>query len=56
MADVEEIKKIIQKMGLQQMMKRLRDAEKKIGVEMGNLKNEIKEEMRKIEILYLTVT
>ena len=44
---VEELKKVIQEMGLQQqMVQGLGDCiEKKIGVEMGKLKNEIKEEM-----------
>lgn len=49
MAGVEEIKKMIQEMGLQQqMIKELSDVGKKIRVEMRNPKNEIKEEMRKM--------
>ncbi|KAK1123297.1 hypothetical protein K0M31_008917 [Melipona bicolor] len=51
MAGVAEIKKMIQEMGLQQqeMMKGLRDIGKKIGAKMRNLKNEIKEEMRRAD-------
>ena len=51
-ACVEELKNMIQEMGLQQqmMIQGLGDCvEKKIGVEMGKPKNEIKEEMRKID-------
>ncbi|KAK1131912.1 hypothetical protein K0M31_016059 [Melipona bicolor] len=51
MAGVEEIKKMIQEIGLQQqeMIKGLRDVGNKIRVEMRNPKNEIKEEVRKMD-------